>query len=386
VLQPIYGKEKTAPMIRDCGEEKTAPMIRDCGEEKTAPMIRNCREVETPYFVISLNEYGQFTRIYDKKHDREVIPDGKRANQIITYEDKPHNYDAWDINHYYTEKSWPVDEMSSVEIVENGPVRACIRTEHPYLDSTIVQYLYFYRDLPQIDIRNEIDWKEEQILVRDYFPVEIHTNEAAFEIQYGNVKRPTHSNTMWDFAKFEVCAHKWLDVSEDGYGVSVLNDCKYGCSVQNGVIGLTMLKSALYPNPEADKEHHTFWYSICPHTGDFREGRTVDRAYMLNNPMMALRKDTDGGTLPQEYSFVRAEEDHVVIEVVKQAEEGEDTILRLYECSNRRGKLHLHVAGDWQKAYETDLLEHNEKALPLADHVITVDVKPYEIKTIRLIP
>jgi alpha-mannosidase len=386
VLQPIYGEEKTAPMIRDCGEEKTAPMIRDCGEEKITPMIRNCREVETPYFVISLNEYGQFTRIYDKKHDREVIPDGKRANQIITYEDKPHNYDAWDINHYYTEKSWPVDEVSSVEIVENGPVRACIRTEHPYLDSTIVQYLYFYRDLPQIDIRNEIDWKEEQILVRDYFPVEIHTNEAAFEIQYGNVKRPTHSNTMWDFAKFEVCAHKWLDVSEDGYGVSVLNDCKYGCSVQNGVIGLTMLKSALYPNPEADKEHHTFWYSICPHTGDFREGRTVDRAYMLNNPMTALRKDTDGGTLPQEYSFVRAEEDHVVIEVVKQAEEGEDTILRLYECSNRRGKLHLHVAGDWQKAYETDLLEHNEKALQLADHVITVDVKPYEIKTIRLIP
>jgi alpha-mannosidase len=189
---------------------------------------------------------------------------------------------------------------------------------------------------------------------------------------------------MWDFAKFEVCAHKWLDVSEDGYGISVLNDCKYGCSVQNGVIGLSMLKSALYPNPAADKEHHTFWYSICPHTGDFREGRTVDKAYMLNNPMAALCKETEGGTLQKEYSFVRAEEDHVVIEVVKQAEEGEDTILRLYECSNRRGKLHLHVTGNWKAAYETDMLENNEKELALDANVVTVDVKPYEIKTIRL--
>jgi alpha-mannosidase len=353
-------------------------------EEEAVPMIRDCGEIETPYFIISLNESGQFTRIYDKKNDREVIPSGKVANQIITYEDKPHNYDAWDINNYYTEKSWPVDETSSIEIVENGAVRACIRVDHPYLDSKIVQYLYFYRDLPQIDIRNEIDWNEEQILVRDYFPVDIHTNEATFEIQYGNVKRPTHGNTMWDFAKFEVCAHKWLDVSEDGYGVSVLNDCKYGCSVRDGVIGLSMLKSALYPNPAADKEHHTFWYSICPHTGDFREGRTVDKAYMLNNPMKALCKEAEGGTLQKDYSFVSAEEDHVVIEVVKQAEEGEDTILRLYECSNRRGKLHLHVAGNWKAAYETDMLENNEKELCMNGNVITADVKPYEIKTVRL--
>lgn len=223
-------------------------------EASQESMIRSLREIDTPYFHVVLNEAGQFTSIYDKIAEREIIPEGKVANQIITYEDKPHNFDAWDINNYYTEKSWEVNEVSNMEILEDGPVRACIRIERPYLDSTIVQYLYFYKDLYRIDICNEIDWKEAQILVRDYFPVDIHTEEAVFEIQYGNVKRKTHSNTMWDFAKFEVCAHKWLDVSETGYGISMLNDCKYGCSVKDGVIGLTMLKSALYPNPEADKE------------------------------------------------------------------------------------------------------------------------------------
>ncbi len=347
-------------------------------------MVCTTSMVETPYFSVRLNASGQFISIYDKQCQRELIPEGECANRIITYEDKPHNYDAWDINNYYTEKSWPVDELTSIEVVENGPVRSCIRIERPYLDSTIVQYLYFYQNLKQIDIRNEIDWKEEQILVRDYFPVDIHSNEATFEIQYGNVKRPTHSNTMWDFAKFEVCAHKWLDISEDGYGVSILNDCKFGCSVRNGVIGLSMLKSALYPNPMADKEHHTFWYSICPHQGDFREGQTVAKAYMFNNPMKAVVKEMAGEVLERSYSAVWCEELNVVIEVVKQAEETGDTIIRMYECNNRRGKIHLHVGADYKNAAETNLLEKEMKTLELENGVVTAYIKPYEILTIAL--
>lgn len=353
-------------------------------EIKRPKLAISAREVDTPYFHITLNENGQFTGIYDKLHEREIIPEGKLANQIITYEDKPHNYDAWDINNYYTEKSWEVNGASSVEVVENGPVRGCIRVERPYLDSRIVQYLYFYSDLDCIDIRNEIDWKEEQILVRDYFPVDVHTDEAVFEIQYGNVKRPTHSNTMWDFAKFEVCAHKWLDVSEDGYGVSILNDCKYGCSVKDGVIGLTMLKSALYPNPDADKERHTFWYSICPHGDDFRAAHTVDKAYMFNNPLAAVPKKQAGGTLPKQYSYVTVHGPNVAVEVVKQAERSEDMVLRLYEYCNRRGKITLTVEKDFQEAWESDMLERSKKKLKTDGHTIYADIRPYEIKTILI--
>lgn len=353
-------------------------------EEPAGGMVRSLREIDTPYFHVELNEAGQFTSIYDKQQGREVIPEGKVANQIVTYEDKPHNFDAWDINHYYTEKSWEVNEVCAMEILEDGPARACIRIERPYLDSKIAQYLYFYKELYRIDIRNEMDWKEAQILVRDYFPVDIHANEAVFEIQFGNVKRATHSNTMWDFAKFEVCAHKWLDVSEDGYGISILNDCKYGCSVKDGVIGLTMLKSALYPNPDADKEHHVFWYSICPHEGDFRAGHTVEKAYQFNNPLVAVRKENAEGGLPEAYSYVTVLEQNVVIEVVKQAERSEDTVIRLYECHNRRGKVTLHAQQDFQEAWESDLLEHATKKLETDGNTIYADIKPYEIKTILL--
>lgn len=340
------------------------------------------RTADTPFFHVELDEKGHFSSIYDKKCHREIIPDGQRANVIISYEDKPHNFDAWDINNYYTEKSWPADALTSVRVIENGPVRGCIRLERSYLSSVIVQYIYFYRDMYQIDIRNEIDWKEKQILLRDYFPVDVHTNEAVYEIQYGNVRRPAHYNTSWDFAKFEVCAHKWLDVSEGGYGVSILNDCKYGCSVHDGVIGLSMLKSAVYPNPAADKEHHTFSYAICPHEGDFRTGHIVEKAYLFNNPYRAAVKEKDGGRLPARESFVHADQENIVIEVVKKQEDGEAVVIRMYECHNRRTSVKLEFAMEISEAYTADMLENRQDRLKTESRSILMEMKPYEIATI----
>ncbi|MDK2807342.1 MAG: alpha-mannosidase [Clostridiales bacterium] len=351
---------------------------------KAPVMTISTSQIDTPFFQITLNEKGHFISIYDKKCQREIIPKGQCANVIMTYEDKPHNFDAWDINNYYTEKSWPLDAVSAIEVIENGPVRGCIKIERPYLESTITQYLYFYPDLYRIDIRNEIDWRESQILVRDYLPVDIHTNEATYEIQYGNVKRPTHYNTSWDFAKFEVCAHKWLDVSEDGYGISILNDCKYGYNVHDGVIGLSMLKSAIYPNPDADKEHHTFWYSICPHEGDFREGDTVAKAYVFNNPYKAVVKKKEASKLQGNFSCLSVDTDHVVVEVVKQEENGSDTIIRLYECNNRRGKVTLDFAFAVDRITECNLLEKEDILLEHDGHKVMFEIKPYEIKTFKV--
>lgn len=353
-------------------------------ETKTSSLVISTTQVDTPYFHIILNEKGHFISIYDKKCEREIIPEGECANVIISYEDKPHNYDAWDINHYYTEKSWAVDDVTLIEVIENGPVRGCIRVERPYLDSTIVQYLYFYADLYQIDICNKIDWKESQILLRDYFPVNIHTNQATYDIQYGNVKRPTHYNTSWDFAKFEVCVHKWLDVSEDGYGISILNDCKYGCSVHDSVIGLSMLKSGIYPNPEADKEHHTFWYSICPHEGDFRMGNTVAKAYVFNNPYAAVMKTQNGGQLSDTCAYLHTDAKNVVIEVIKQQESGIDMIVRLYECYNRRGPVRLEFAYQVEKVVECNMLEEEQCSVACDEQGAVFEMKPYEIKTLKV--
>lgn len=359
-------------------------VLKEGAQEETDTMDVSVKRMENTWFTVEYNEKGQFARIYDKRAEREILKEGKAGNVMISYEDRPHNYDAWDVNHYYTEKSWEIDDVSSMEVTENGPVRACVRIERKYLDSVIVQDIYIYQDLPRIDIKNTIDWKEHQILVKDYFPIDVHANEAVFDIQYGNVKRDTHANTSWDFAKFEVCHHKWLDVSEEGYGVSVLNDCKYGVGVRGSEIGLSMLKSAIYPNPEADKEHHEFLYSIYPHTGTWKEAGTVAQAYELNNPMTAVVKKNEGGSLNQVYSFLGVDQKNVVIEAAKMAENGEELIVRLYECYNKRGKVTLSCAEPIAEAYECNLMEEKETPVEYTEHTVKFVIKPYEIKTIKI--
>lgn len=342
-------------------------------------------KVETPFFHFEINEKGQFTSIYDKKADRELLQAGKAGNVLMTYEDRPHNYDAWDINNYYTEKSWEVEETSEIRVIENGPVRGCICVKHPYGNSEIVQYLYFYPDQYRFDIRNEIDWAEDHVLLRGYFPVDIHTNEATFDIQYGNVKRPTHYNTSWDFARFEVCAHKWIDVSEDNYGISVLNDCKYGYSVHDSVIGLTMLKSPSYPNPDADRGHHTFSYSFCLHDGDFRDGDIVSKAYAFNNPCKAvIKQEKTEKRMDTATSLISVDEPNIVIETVKKAENSESLIVRCYECYNRRTKVNMKIGMPVDKVCVVNPLEDQIlEELETKDGIISFVMKPYEIRTLK---
>lgn len=357
----------------------------DTASEEDVNMEITTTKMENQFFRIDYNEKGQFIFIYDKRAKRQLLKKGQAANVIMSYEDRPHNYDAWDVNNYYSEKSWEIDDVSSMEVVENGPVRGCVRIGRRYLDSVITQYVFIYREIPRIDIKNEIDWKEHQIFVKSWFPVDIHTDEATFEIQYGNVKRATHSNTSWDFAKFEVCVHKWLDVSEDGYGVSVLNDCKYGCSVKDGVIGLSMLKSPIYPNPDADKETHEFTYSIYPHQEGWREAGTVKEAYQLNNPLQVVVKKTEGGTLPGTYSFISCGEENVILEVVKKAEDDDSIILRLYECYNRRTDATLTFAEAPVSVVECDMMEEGGETVELLGNTASFTIKPYEIKTLKVV-
>ena len=209
--------------------------------------------------------------------------------------------------------------QAELSIVEDGPVRTVIRIIHSYLSSRIEQDLIFYSDLERIDMEYRIDWKEKNVLLRSYFPVNIHASEASYEIQYGNVKRPTHRNTSWDQAKFEVCAHKWIDLSEDGYGIGILNDCKYGCDIHDGVIGLTLLKSAVYPNPDADREFHRFAYSLCPHLGSWKEAKLAQQAYAFNNPMEGKIKTGARGDKMPGLALACTDSHNVIIEVVKPA-------------------------------------------------------------------
>ncbi|MDD2971553.1 MAG: alpha-mannosidase [Lachnospiraceae bacterium] len=340
--------------------------------------------MENAYVTVTFAENGQISSIYDKGEGREILKPGQNGNVLMTYEDRPHNYDAWDVNNYYTEKSWEITQLDAMEVIEEGPVRATVKITRTYLDSTIEQYISLTNEDSEIVIRNEIDWKEKKIFMKALFPVDIHTDEASYEIQYGNVKRKTHYNTSWDFAKFEVCMHKWMDLSEDDYGVSMINDCKFGCSAHDGVIGLSMLKSATYPNPEADKEHHSFVFSIYPHKGDWKRADTISKAYTMNNPLTAIVKQKAGGELPGQYSAVSVDAPNVIIEVVKEAEDGKEMIIRLYEAYNRRTNVKMTFSTEINTIEECNMLEEKERELPCEGTDVSFIIKPYEIKTFKV--
>ena len=338
------------------------------------------RHLETPFYSVAFDENGHFTSIFDKEFDRELVKDGKKANLYRLYEDKPIYYDNWDIDRFYTEKTWDVNDLVSMHWIEDGPVRTTLALEYRCSLSTIRQKIHFYANTRRIDFETTVDWKLHQHLLKVEFPVDIHTDEATFDIQFGNVTRKTHSNTSWDKARFESCAQKWMDYSEGHYGVSLLNDCKYGHSVLDGVIALTLVKSGIEPNPNADVELHSFTYSLYPHGETWKQAGTVRESYKLNLPAYTVL----GGTPGKSYSLVSLDAANVVLETVKQAENGEGTVLRLYESENARTKTALTLPEGVTKAYETNLLEEIEAELPVVDGKLHFVMKPYEIKTILL--
>ena len=355
---------------------KTFALWEASGE---SPFIRkDAYHLETPYYAITLDENGHMVSIFDKKHDRELVQAGKAANQLRLYEDKPIYFDNWDIDMYYVEKSWPVDELVSMRWSEDGPVRTTLELEYRCNQSTIWQKIHFYANTPRIDFETKADWKEHQHLLKAEFPVDIHSDEATFEIQFGNVTRKVHTNTSWDKARFESCGQKWMDFSEGHYGVSLLNDCKYGHSVRDGVIGLTLIKCGVEPNPNADVEMHTFTYALFPHAGTWKEAGTVEESYQLNLPAYAVR----GGQPGTAFSYTAVEPRNVVLETVKQAENGDGVVLRMYECENARTKTVVRLPEGAQRAYLTNLLEEIQEELPIVDGKVTFMTKPFEIQTV----
>lgn len=340
--------------------------------------------MENRFFCIQINENGAISSLYDKVYGREVLQSGRSGNCIQAFEDKPFEYDAWNIESYYQEKMWSLDDVDGIEVVENGPVRAGVRVSRRFLSSVIVQTYYLYRNIPRIDFETTIDWKEKQILLKAAFPIDIHAEKATYEIQYGNVERPTHWNTSWDRARFEVCGHKWADLSEEGYGVSLLNDCKYGYDIRDSVMRLTLLKSATNPNEDADRERHQFTYSLYPHNKGWKQSGTAEMAYELNCPLYAVCTDAHEGDLPQQFSFIHADSGNVMIEVVKQAEDGSGTIIRLYEYKNKRTTARLTLGRPFSSVWECDLMENEQEKLAADADSFTFQVKPYEIRTFKV--
>ena len=338
-------------------------------------------KIDTPFYTVTFDEHGQMTGIFDKENRREVLKPGQAGNLFRVYEDKPIYYDNWDIDIFYTEKFWDVTDLQDFTWTENGPVRATLHIERNYSNSTLVQDIHFYEKQRRIEFVTTVDWHEHQSLLKVHFPVNVHTDEATFEIQYGNLTRKTHANTSWDRARFESCGQKWMDLSEGHYGVSMLNDCKYGHSVKDSVIGLTLIKSGIEPNPTTDQEVHHFTYAIYPHAEKWQAAGTVPQAFFLNQPALAVQ----GGKPGESFSLAGLDAPNVVLETIKRAEDGDGAIVRMYECENSLTNVTLDWNLPFHAAESCNCLEQPDgEPVEVKDGKITFTVKPYEIKTIRI--
>jgi alpha-mannosidase len=333
---------------------------------------------------LELDERGEIASLWDRRHNREVIAPGSTGNQLVLFEDRPLQWDAWDIDAFYEEKPYPVREIANCRVVEEGPLRAAIEIVRRMGRSTIRQRICLWRDSRRIDFMTEVDWQERQMLLRTLFPLNLNAALATCEIQFGAVERPTHRNTSWDWARFEVCAHRWVDLAEGGYGVALLNNGKYGHSLHDNVLGLSLLKAGAWPDPEADRGLHRFTYSLLPHAGDWRESQVTRRAYELNAPLFTTKDQREQSLVVGASSLVSTPNDHIVVETVKVADHGDGLVVRLYETHNRRGPASLVFERPVASAVETDLLEREVGPAEVEGAEVRFQVRPFEIKTLRV--
>ena len=336
--------------------------------------------LENSRYEMEWNSYGQLIRIFDKLEQRDIISPALAGNVFRLYEDKPMAHDAWDIDLFYTEKSVVVHTLTRCELIENGPLRTTVLFAWDCPGAEITQYMHFYKHTSRIDFETKVNWTARQQLLKVEFPLDIRTTEAMFDIQFGNVKRPTHWNTSWDAARFETVGHKWAALADPYYGIGLMNDSKYGYSAKDNLLSLTLLKGAIHPDPEADIGVHHFTYSLFPFKGIGRKRDLERESSYLNTDWQVVK-----GKALQSYeeSLLTLSSDQVVIDAVKKAEQGNQVIVRMHEMEGARANVMLgsmYPIKGWREVNlmeESTLTEKSEEPIHLL-------FTPYEIKTIEL--
>ncbi len=320
------------------------------------------------------------TRIYDKEAEREILPKGEKGNLFSLYVDRPNNYDAWDIDQHY--KNCKVAHASQLKSssLPAGDVRSGLRFELKIGVSTICQEIHLSPTSKRLDFTSTVDWKERHKMLRVSFPVNVTSESASYDIQYSFIKRPTHTNTQWDHARFECVAHRYADLSESDYGVALINDCKYGHKIHDNVIDLNLLRSPAHPDPDADICRHEFKYCLLPHLGSHTESDVISEAAMLNVGLMLF--DNCGKPKRSIPCAIRGE--GVSLEVVKKAEKEDCLVLRLVETNGAYSKATLLFAAE-SSLIETDIMEWKNGAKSKPAMEFEVSLSPFEIRTYKLI-
>jgi len=332
----------------------------------------------TPIYTVTFDENGYISSLIDRRVNREVKKtSGAPLGTLWFGENLCTDYDNWEIEDDIFRKLFAVTDLISREVVSDGAVEYRVRAAYRLSKtSTAVVDTVFYADNPRIDYEMKLDWKEAHALLKAGFDVNVRAAFVKNEIQFGHVERPTTRNTSLEAAKFEVCNHRWSDISESRYGVAVLNDCKYGISVEESDMRLTLQKGCYRPDPISDNGVHYMTYSLLPHVGSFAAENVIYPAYELNYKPIAVNGVLDAAPL------FTISAPNVICEAVKAAEDIDNAyVLRLYECERNTTNCEVALSGA-KRVTVTNLLEEDGVEIPVVDGKISLAFHPFEIKTI----
>ena len=338
--------------------------------------------LENKYLKVSLDGNGLIDEVIDKTTGRQILT-GK-GNLMTISHDKPIYESAWNMEFDYQMKFWELRDAESIEVVEASPLRGAVRVVRKFHESTITQDIILEKDKPTLDFDTTVDWHEREKVLKAEFPVDIRNRNASCEIAHGAAEYPTHYNTCYDQAKFEFCAHKWADLSEGGYGASIINDCKYGYNVHDNMMKITLLRGPICPDPMGDLGMHHFRYSFYPHAGTWRDADTVRLGFEEN---VRLEGEFIGGTGGNDlgHTYAKLDGESVILDAVKPAQDGRGYIVRMYESETRHCTVKASFELEYSKVIECNLMECDEQEIDCENGEFTFKMKPHEVKTFRLV-
>ncbi len=338
-------------------------------------------KLETPYAVITFGNDGYIASFIDKKSGRELRKNGGQPlNCLLFGEDVPNSWDNWDLETDVVERLQIADGFVSREVISDGAVEMRIRSIFNIGQSTLTQDMVVYANNPRVDFQTLVNWNSPHSLLKVGFDLDIRTLNAKNEIQYGFVERPTTRNTSLEYAKFEVCNYKWTDVSESRFGVALLNDCKYGITVTDANLRLSLHRGGTHPDVTGDKGVHEMIYSLLPHAGDFNADNVVKPSYELNIPTVVIP-----GAAKQQNAFMEVDASNILCEAVKPAELIENAfVIRLYECERNATCARITINTPYKKVWLTNMLEDKKEEITVVDNVITLPFNAFEIKTLLI--
>jgi alpha-mannosidase len=363
-------------------------------ELKSENLLTSEKKLENEFFKINLDsKTGWIKSIYDKRNGKEIL--NGNGNKLQLLDDKPRAWDAWNIG--LTGEEYP-SIFRKAEVVEDGQVRSVVRLYRDYLKPGVIkdlptpnsptsfftQDIILFKDLDRIDFKTDVDWWEDKTMLKVAFPLSFSDSVATYEIPYGTITRSTGNTTSIEKAQYEVPSIRWADVSNGNYGVSLLNNSKYGYDIKGNIMRLSLLRSPKWPDPTADRGKHSIEYSLYPHRGNWKQANVVRKGYEFNYPLIAVLSDVHKGELPDSKSFVQLADENLILTQIKKAEEGEALIIQWYESQGINTNAKLILPFTPSKVSISNFLEEEKEQVFFEKNLVTIPTKKNEVKTIKV--